>query len=175
MANPLTLYVPVSQNPLVQAALPALAAGFVQSVKQGLDDSNIVHYARLALIPNLSGQGIQAICLITTFDKAMNPYLEFFWKNKSTRDAFAGIAKIALNPPNPPVGDSLTAFEKFINGNNLNKPTDLYQAYPQTVATIKEAFKPKAPTKPPTKGPTKSTSKSASKGGSKKGGSKKSR
>jgi len=160
MANPLTLYVPVSQNPVIQQQLPALAAGFVQSVKAGLDASKIVHYARLALIPNLSGKGIQAICLITTFDKAMNPYLEFFWKNKSTRTAFAGIAAIALNPPKPPVGDSLTAFENFINSNNLNQPKDLYQAYPQLVAQIQEAFKPKPPTKSP--------SKSATKGGSKK-------
>jgi hypothetical protein len=160
MANPLTLYVPVSQDPAIQKQLPALAAGFVQSVKAGLDASTIVHYARLVLIPNLSGKGIQAICLITTFDKAMNPYLDFFWKNKSTRTAFAGIAAIALNPPNPPVGNSLTAFENFINSNNLNQPKDLYQAYPQTVAQIQEAFKPKPPTKSP--------SKSASKVGSKK-------
>jgi len=165
MANPLTLYVPVSQNPLIQRQLPALAAGFVKSVKDGLDASEIVHYARLALIPNLSGKGIQAICLITTFDKAMNPYLEFFWNNPSTRKAFAGIAAIALNPPNPPVGNSLTAFENFINNNNLNQPKDLYQAYPQTVAQIKNAFKPKPPTK--------SASKSAPKGGAKKGGAKK--
>jgi hypothetical protein len=170
MANPLTLYVPVSQNPLIQKGLPTLAAGFVKSVKDGLDASEIVHYARLALIPNLSGKGIQAICLITTFDKAMNPYLEFFWKNEGTRNAFKGIAAIALHPPNPPVGDSLTAFENFINSNNLNQPGDLYQAYPQTVAQIKNAFKPKPP-----KPPTKSASKSASKGGAKKGGAKKAR
>ena len=159
MANPLTLYVPIKQDALSQAAAKAAAAGFVKSIKSGLDSANIVHYARLALIPNLSGQGIQAICLITTFDKAMNPYLEFFWKNKSTREAFKGVAALALNPPNPPVGDSLPAFEKFINSNNLNKPGDLYQAYPDTVAKIKGL--------PQSKSPAKSASKSASKGGSK--------
>lgn len=168
MANPLTLYVPVSQNPEIQAALPALAAGFVQNVKAGLDGSKIVHYARLALIPNLSGKGTLAICLITTFDKAMNPYLEYFWRNKSTREAFAGIAAIALNPPKPPVGDSLTAFENFINSNNLNQPKDLYQAYPQSVIQIKHAFQPKPPAKSPSKKASKSASRTATKGGSKK-------
>jgi hypothetical protein len=157
MANPLTLYVPIKQDPISQGAAKAAAANFVQSVKAGLDSANIVHYARLALVPNLSGKGIQAVCLITTFDKAMNPYLEFFWNNESTHKAFAGIAAIALNPPNPPVGDSLPAFEKFINSNNLNKPGDLYQAYPDTVAKIKGI--------PQSQSPAKSASKSASKGG----------
>jgi hypothetical protein len=135
MANPLTLYVPVSQNPEIQAALPGLAAGFVASVKAGLDASQIVHYARLALIPNPSGEGTLAVCLITTFDGPMNPYLQFFWKNPDTQKAFAGIAAIALNPPKPPVKD-LAGFERFINDNNLNQPTDLYQAYTKTVPQI---------------------------------------
>jgi hypothetical protein len=171
MANPLTLYVPIKQDPITQAKVQLIAAGFVQSVQSGLDSSKIVHYARLTLIPNLTGGGVQALCLITTFDKAMNPYLEFFWKNKGTRTAFQGIADIALTPPNPPVKD-LTGFQKFINSNNLNQPKDLYQAYTQTVAQIEHAF-PKAPSNKG--GSKKSASKSASKSGSKKGGSKKSR
>jgi hypothetical protein len=136
MANPLTLYVPIRQDALTQAAAKAAAADFVQSVKAGLDASNIVHYARVALIPNLSGKGIQAIVLITTFDGPMNPYLQFFWNNPGTQKAFAGIAAIALNPPKPPV-TNVTGFENFINKNNLNQPQDLYQAYPQTVEQIK--------------------------------------
>ena len=135
MANPLTLYVPIKQAPLTQAAAKAAAADFVQSVKAGLDASGIVHYARLALIPNLTGKGIQAILLITTFDGPMNPYLQFFWNNPGTQKAFAGIAAIALTPPKPPV-TNVTGFENFINKNNLNQPTDLYQAYTQTVKQI---------------------------------------
>jgi hypothetical protein len=135
MANPLTLYVPIRQDALTQAAAKAAAADFVQSVKAGLDASGIVHYARVALIPNLSGKGIQAIVLITTFDGPMNPYLQFFWNNPGTQKAFAGIAAIALNPPKPPV-TNVTGFENFINKNNLNQPGDLYQAYPQTVKQI---------------------------------------
>jgi hypothetical protein len=166
MANPLTLYVPIKQDPISQAAAKAAYAGFVAGVKQGLDAAKIVHYARLALIPNLSGKGTQAIILITTFDKAMNPYLEFFWKNPGTRKAFAGVAALALNPPNPPVTD-LTGFENFINSNNLSKPADLYQAYTQTVVQIENAFSGK-PSKPSGGASKKGASKSASKSSSRK-------
>jgi hypothetical protein len=166
MANPLTLYVPIRQDPFTQAAAKAAAADFVQSVKAGLDASGIVHYARLALIPNLTGKGIQAILLVTTFDGPMNPYLQFFWNNPGTQQAFAGIAAIALNPPKPPV-TNVTGFENFINKNNLNQPADLYQAYPQTVKQI--LSKGASNSGASSAGAGKS---GASKSGSKKGGSK---
>jgi hypothetical protein len=168
MANPLTLYVPIRQDVLTQAAAKAAAADFVQSVQSGLDASGIVHYARLALIPNPTGKGIQALLLVTTFDGPMNPYLQFFWDNPGTQKAFAGIAAIALNPPKPPV-TNVTGFQNFINKNNLNQPKDLYQAYTLTVKQIVHKGESKA-------GSNKaSSSKSgSSKGGSKKSGSKKS-
>jgi hypothetical protein len=145
MANPLTLYVPIKQDPVSQAAAQAAYATFVQSVKGGLDAAAIVHYARLALVPNLNGQGTLAILLITTFDGPMDPYLQFFWKDKSTRTAFAGVALLALNPPVPPVTE-INGFEKFINANNLNVPADLYQAY---TLTVKQITKPKSTTASP--------------------------
>lgn len=163
MANPLTLYVPIKQDPITQAIAKATAANFVQSVQAGLDASGIVHYARLALIPNTTGGGILAILLVTTFDGPMNPYLQFFWNNPGTQKAFAGIAAIALKPPKPPV-TNVTGFENFINKNNLNQPGSLYQAYPQTVKQILGKFPPSEPV---------SSKASSSKGGSKKGGSKK--
>jgi hypothetical protein len=172
MANPLTLYVPIRQDALTQAAAKAAAAGFVQSVQEGLDASGIVHYARLALIPNLTGKGIQALLLVTTFDGPMNPYLQFFWNNPGTRKAFAGIAAIALNPPKPPV-TNVTGFENFINKNNLNQPKDLYQAYPQTVKQILGKGVSKAASSKAGASKSGSTKAGASKGGSKKAGSKK--
>ncbi|WP_316820235.1 hypothetical protein [Pedobacter gandavensis] len=147
MANPLTLYVPIKQDGFSQAAAQLAYSTFVSSVQAGLDKSGIVHYARVALIPNANSEGINAILLITTFDGPMNPYLEFFWKNPSTQAAFAGIAKIALDPPSPPVTD-LTGFQNFINNNNLNNTppsgakSALYQAYPQTVEDITDSFPP---------------------------------
>jgi hypothetical protein len=140
MATPLTLYIPIKQDSDSQNAAQEIYTTFTQGVNTGLDQSQIVHYARVALIPNLSGEGTQAVLLITTFDGAMNPYLSYFWNDDPTiKAAFAGLAAIALNPPNPPVTD-LTGFENFINANNLNQPSDLYQAYPQTVRQIEEAF-----------------------------------
>jgi hypothetical protein len=136
MATPLTLYVPIKQDTASQAAAQFAYQNFVPSVKAGLDASNIVHYARLSLIPNTSGPGTLALLLDTVFDGAMNTYLDYFWKNEGTRKAFQGIAAIALNPPKAPVTDP-TGFENFINANNLNKKaTDLYQVYTLTVKQI---------------------------------------
>jgi hypothetical protein len=143
MANPLTLYVPIKQDPVTQAAAQAAYQNFVAGVQDGLDGSHIVHYARLALIPNPGGSGILAICLITTFDGPMNPYLKFFWNNGALQSVFTAVADIALNAPSPPVTD-LTGFENFINNNNLNNPGDLYNAYDQTVRQIQGKFPPTA-------------------------------
>jgi hypothetical protein len=74
----------------------------------------------------------------------MIPYLDFFWGNKATFRAFKAISEIALNPPNPPVGDKdQTGFENFITNNNLNKPSDLYQAYTHSVRWIENPPHPK--------------------------------
>ena len=102
MANPLTFYVPIKQDPITQAKAQLAYDNFVASVQKGLDDSHIVHYARLALIPNPGGEGILAICLITTFDGPMNPYLKYFWNDGALQAVFTGLAEIALNPPVPP-------------------------------------------------------------------------
>ena len=183
--NPLTLYVPIKQDIITQAKARLAASTFVSSVQQGLDESGIVHFARLALIPNLNGQGIQAILLVTTFDGPMNPYLQFFWNNPGTQRAFAAIADIALTPPRPPV-TNVTGFEKFINKNNLNQPIDLYRAYTKTVAQIngnpspskagsgKAASSKSASSKSASSkagSSSKGSGKGSSKGGSSKGGS----
>jgi hypothetical protein len=144
MANPLTLYIPIKQDPTSQAAAEEFAKNLIPNAKGRLDESNIVHYARLASIPNNPiGTGILALCLITSFDGPMNPYLRFFWNDGALQEVFKTLAKFALNPPNPPVTD-LTSFEIFINSNNLNQPADLYNAYPQTVQQIRAKFPPQA-------------------------------
>jgi hypothetical protein len=139
MTNPLTLYVPIKQDPKTQETAQGIHDSFVAAVKAGLDASSIVHYARISLVPNASGEGFSAIMLMTEFDGPMNPYLKFFWDNPGTKLAFSAIAAIALTPPNPPVTD-LTGFENFINNNNLNEAGDMYAAYPQTVKEIEKAF-----------------------------------
>jgi hypothetical protein len=141
MADPLSMYVPIKQDATSQAAAAQAAKVFVTNVKDGLDESQIVHYAKLVLIPNLNGKGIQAIFLSTEFDGGMNPYLKFFWQNEDTQAAFAGIAAIALNRPDPPVTD-LTGFTNFVNSTNLSAPADLYGAYTKTVKQINAKKKP---------------------------------
>jgi hypothetical protein len=139
MATPLTLYVPIKQDATSQADAEKLYEGFVGIVQKGLDEAKIVHYARISLVPNANGKGYLAILVITTFDGPMNPYLKFFWNSSGFQQLFAGLAAMALTPPNPPVTD-LTSFENFINNNDLNEPQDLYQAYPQTVQQILAKF-----------------------------------
>jgi hypothetical protein len=139
MATPLTLYVPIKQDATTQANAEKLYQAFVGLVQKGLDEALIVHYARVALVPNTTGAGYLGLLVITTFDGAMNPYLKFFWDSGGIQKLFAELAAMALNPPNPPV-TNLTGFENFINNNNVNKPQDLYQAYPQTVRQIVAKF-----------------------------------
>lgn len=140
MATPLTLYVPIKQDATSQAAAQQMYKTFSTEMHTALDESHILHYVRLALVPNAQGtEGYLALLLITTFDGAMNPYLSYFWNQTSVRAVFEAIIQIALNAPATPVTD-LTGFENYINANNLNQPQDLYQAYPQTVQQIQGAF-----------------------------------
>ena len=141
MATPLTLYIAIRQDPTAQATGKKIYESFAQDVKRELDNSQIVHYARVALVPNTAGGGYAGFLLITSFDGPMNPYLKFFWDSGGIQELVTVIAGIAVNPPDPPITD-LTSFENFINNNNINSPEDLYQAYPQTVRQIIAAFPP---------------------------------
>jgi hypothetical protein len=137
MANPLTLYVPIKQDKITQEAAQAAHDHFVSLHTEQLDRFQDVHYARLALIPNPGGVGTLALCVITTFDHPMIPYLRFFWNDKALRALFGGIADMALNPPVPPIAD-FDSFVNFINDNNLsNGSNDLYESYGWTVQQIK--------------------------------------
>lgn len=139
MATPLSLYIPIKQDTETQMAAMLAYETLVASITPGLDEAQIVHYARLVLLPKAEVGSIQAVLLITTFDGPMNPYLKFFWDRPGFRETFQGFAKLAQNPPQPPVTD-LTSFQNFINSNNVSQPGDLYQAYPQTVPQIINAF-----------------------------------
>lgn len=135
MANPLSMYVPIKQDPDTQKLAADVAKNFVAAVKAGLDKSQIVHYAKLVLIPNTDGSGTLAIMLSTVFDGAMNPYLKFFWEQPGINAAIQGVASLALDPPDPPISD-LDSFQNFIDSVNLSEPADLYQAYTKTVKEI---------------------------------------
>ena len=136
MATPLSLYVPIKQDATSQATAQAMYTDFIATITDTLNSTKIVHYARLVLIPNESGTGTNAIMLVTTFDGAMNPYLNTFWSAGDNFHTFVNtVANIALNPSPLPI-ETLSAFENFINSNNLSQPSDLYQAYNDTVNQI---------------------------------------
>ncbi|MFY0629599.1 MAG: hypothetical protein JXR05_04405 [Flavobacteriaceae bacterium] len=141
MASPLTMYVPIKQDESTQALAKLAVENFTKGVQSGLDETKIVHYATLVLIPNTSGEGALGILLTTRFDKAMIPYLETFWGSAEITEAITGLASIALNPPTLPI-DTFDKFANFINDTNLTPaPEDLvwknfYQAYTKTVEQI---------------------------------------
>jgi hypothetical protein len=141
MAFPLTLYIPIKQDQATQAAAQAAHDHFVPSYKDVLDHFGKVHYARFVLIPNSGATGILAVCVITSFDGPMNPYLQDFWNDKSLKEVFAGLAAMALTEATVA---SFTEFENFINNHNLSKMNELYSAYDQTVRQIKAKFPPSA-------------------------------
>jgi hypothetical protein len=137
MANPLTLYIPIKQDKTTQDEAQAAHKGFVSNYTPALDNFGKVHYARFVLIPNPDAAGkILAICVITSFDGPMNPYLTDFWNDPILRGVFAGLAKMALVETTV---TNYTEFENFINQNNLSEIGELYQAYKYTAVQIKAA------------------------------------
>jgi hypothetical protein len=139
MANPLTLYIPIRQDPTTQAAAQAAHDHFVSTYTEVLDHFGKVHYARFVLIPNPGVTGILAVCVITSFDGPMNPYLQDFWNDESLKKVFSGLAGMAL--VDTPVAN-FTQFENFINNHNLSKMNELYGAYKLTVKQIKAKSEP---------------------------------
>jgi hypothetical protein len=145
MASPLTLYVQIKQDSDSQGKAQFAVKTFAQGVSAGLNKTQIVHYATLALVPNMPASpgeapvGYAGILLMTDFDLAMNPYLETFWnQGEGIKLALQGLASIAFS--NAGTLDTLTDFENFINKNNLTGlpfDSNFYQAYPLTVKQIK--------------------------------------
>jgi hypothetical protein len=144
--NPLTLYVPILQTEPAQTIAKTVAANFNSpTTKAELDKMAIVHYARIALVPNLDGKGILGILVITEFDGNMNSYLQAFWDGGNVKTAFIGLATLALNPPpgfdpNHPEKITYAIFSNFIINNNVSQSSDLYCAYPQSVKQITAKF-----------------------------------
>jgi len=146
--NPLTMYVPIYQTPEAQQTAQVVYENFNNAVtKASLDKMAIVHYARIALVPNYNaeGTGIAGILVITEFDGNMNSYLEAFFNNSDTiKAAFIGLIQLwAFKPEGFPTNpDDITypIFSNFINERNVSKPADLYFAYPQSVKQIVAKF-----------------------------------
>lgn len=145
--NPLTMYVPIYQTPEAQETAMMAYKNFNSPLtKTSLDKMAIVHYARIALVPNTNGKGIAGILVLTEFDGNMNSYLEAFFKNSDTiKAAFLVIIGLWANKPadfpTNPADITYTIFSNFINERNLSESSDLYYAYPQSVKQIVAKFK----------------------------------
>ncbi|CAC9975273.1 hypothetical protein SAMN05444671_2697 [Flavobacterium sp. CF108] len=144
--NPLTMYVPIYQTDEAQATAQTAYENFNNPItKASLDKMAIVHYARIALVPNTDGKGIAGILIITEFDGNMNSYLEAFFNNSTTiRAAFILVITLWANKPadfpTNPDDITYTIFSNFINERNLSQSQDLYYAYPQSVKQIVAKF-----------------------------------
>lgn len=144
--NPLTMYVPIYQTEEAQNTANSIYQAFNNPItKASLDKMAIVHYARIALVPNTDGKGIAGILVITEFDGNMNSYLEAFYNNSNTiRAAFVAIIQLWVNKPadfpTDPAEITYTIFSNFINESNLSQSEDLYYAYPQSVKQIVAKF-----------------------------------
>ena len=144
--NPLTMYVPIYQTSEAQETAKYAYENFNSKVtKAALDKMAIVHYARIALVPNSNGEGIAGILVITEFDGNMNSYLEAFYKNSDTiKAAFLVVISLWANKPanfpTKPEEITFTIFSNFINDRNLSNAADLYYAYPQSVRQIVAQF-----------------------------------
>ncbi|WCT11158.1 hypothetical protein [Mucilaginibacter jinjuensis] len=146
--NPLTMYVPIYQTAEAQAAATYAQSHFNNpETKKQLDKMAIVHYARIALVPNTNGQGIAGVLVITEFDGNMDTYLQAFYENSpGIKAAFIVLIGLWANKPKdfPTDPNKITfdIFSNFINDRNVSKPADLYFAYPQSVKQIVAKFKP---------------------------------
>jgi hypothetical protein len=144
--NPLSLYVPFKQGFPAQAILRILANGLNGKV---LPTNTLIHFAMVALIPNppesKNPDRKAGLLLITCFDGAMNPYLDFFWGLQGARDIWAGIVTLATNTP-----DSLKEklewmksgqqFEDYINANDRAQDGDLSGSYTASLPDIYRQF-----------------------------------
>ena len=147
-ANPLTMYVPILQTPDVQAKAKFAAEHFNNAItKDALDKMAIVHYARVALVPNYNaeGTGIAGVLVITEFDGNMDQYLRAFYDKSTTiRAVFIALIDMwAFKPegfPTDPNKITYDIFSNFINNSNRSQPAEMYYAYPQTVKQIVAKF-----------------------------------
>ena len=142
------MYVPIYQTPEAQEKAQSIYEYFNNPItKASLDKMAIVHYARIALVPNYNAEakGIAGILVITEFDGNMDEYLKAFYKNSETiKAAFIALIDLwAFKPdgfPTDPKEITYTIFSNFINDRNRSKPADLYFAYPQSVKQIVAKF-----------------------------------
>ena len=139
MANPLTLFMPVTPGTAV-ATIATMLQQNQTAIDQALTTIGTVHYARFLILdassPNLQPSGAASdslvIGIITAYDGDFDPYIGDFVKDIG--DVFDALLKFVVGGPALiPVKDNLTQFTAFIQANDASQHVPnggLYQAYP---------------------------------------------
>ncbi len=139
-ANALTLWVPVKQGAVDQFLVRQLLHYVAKGSLINDDPGHFLHFARFAGIPNIDGEGVMGILLLTDFDQPMTPYLNYFYKHFLLRFAFALLYVVAVDTPEFP--ETQAVFEQFLNAHNLSPVNSISFAYNASVAQIMAAFPP---------------------------------
>jgi hypothetical protein len=157
--NPLSLFVPFRQ-----VGLSGLAGrNLLPIVKKGLSGNlihykTLIHFALVAIIPNRktyknkNGNHHQhsGFLLLTCFDNAMDPYLDFFWSQKSIQLLWKIVLKFATNIDpreakkegwdNPKSLKAKAKFHSYINKYDRSKVGDLSGSYTASLPDIFEQY-----------------------------------
>jgi hypothetical protein len=139
--NPLSFYTLVKQDADSQGKIKSILDA-IPAIRDALNRSQIVHYARFVAVPNVPNDvksGIRAMMVITEFDGTMESYIKFFFDDPKINQAFTLLGEISVKPPQLPL--ELNDFTNWVVTNNLSgQPDSLWSAYEQTVKQIKSKF-----------------------------------
>lgn len=144
MAYPITLHLQVKDDVTSQAQAESLRYFLANSqVRQALDDSGIVQFMRVLLVPlsrvTQGIEGVFAVQVIIVYDGELDTLLDYFWNSAPIQPLFRTISDVAKRPAADPW--NMQNFKQFVKDNNLNpKARELRKAYNLTVQQIKEAF-----------------------------------
>lgn len=149
MAFPLAIYVPVRRGIIPQVVVKVFHLVFKLSRKP-VADTGLIHFSRVVLVPksdnnkkpNSLFKKIEGAMLVTSFDGGMMPYFLAFWENKQIRKIFNILKFFAVDPPPKKTGDEYVDYDNFetwLAEHNVIAEA-YYNAYPQTLLQIWEAF-----------------------------------
>jgi len=144
MAYPVTFHVQIKEDVASQNVAATLRHCVSRrEVIQSLDQSGIVHYARLLMIPYnriaTVTEGVFAIQVLIVYDGELDALLRFMWETPALKSLFISISDIAKIPALAPL--DFDGFSRYITENNLN-PTakELRNAHSLTVQQIRDGF-----------------------------------
>jgi hypothetical protein len=120
MTHALTLTLPIKQDADTQAKLQQLAAIFTEKVQPAIEaalqQSHIVHFARVVVIDN------KYIQVITEYEGPHQEYTEFF--RRSLTPVFAAIFALAADAPDVSDTNAFWEYSKSHNIRSLGTATD---------------------------------------------------